>query len=191
MARRIKQFYDSVTEWHQTQSSRAYQLHDPFPADLVAFPEVRAIVELPNETEVTSTSFQPVLPDLIVRWHADAKTQLGQKLRASYTITLEQLPQVKDTIDTEMGLESIAGSALVELASFSFVFSCSRCNIKISPYREIVSHWYGRDSYRPNETDLFSLAIRSATGCQPRTLAELQCKVSIATIAQVRIMAEL
>lgn len=199
MATRIRKFNDSVTEWYTAQAVPSYQLHDPALADFAVMPEVRAIVELPNEIEVTSSTFQPVLeklPDLIAQWHANVKTQVGQFMKASYKTALEELARVGDETGVGTDVDTITDSAFVELATSFLSFSgypwdrddAMRATLS---FQETLVHSAMRGHYSAlSQQDPYLRAVGSVTDCRPWTL-DIKCKVSAATIAQMCILAKL
>jgi hypothetical protein len=59
----------------------------PEPADFCAFPEVQAILELPNEDLVEESSFSelvPLLPNIFDRWRMDVNQRLTARVRQAH-----------------------------------------------------------------------------------------------------------
>lgn len=196
MGARIRQFYVSARQWYTAQPIPSYQLHDPALANFAVMPEVRAIVELPNEVEVTLSMFQPVvniLPDLIARWHADVKTQMGQILKAAYKEAFGELTQTTNAPDAGTDLDILDDSAMMELATSCFAFSCSCCNKKMFSCQDALAHTcFGGVAHNLDEADLYVRAVLDVTLCRPwSSSSQIVCKNSAATIAQVRAVAQL
>lgn len=194
---RIDQFYVCARQSYTAQPIPSYELHDPALANFAIMSEVRAIVELPNEIEVTSETFQPVvdiLPVLISRWHADVKTQMGQILKASYTKAFMELATSSSVTVAPLVLDISPDSALMDLATFYGAFSCSSCEGVLSCQEALVHECMGRFLYV--EPDLYMRAVISATQCLPWSLdnlvtGKISCTVSAATIIEVCMMTQL
>lgn len=140
IAPRIKMLKDALESLYTSPTLPPRCPHDPRVEEIAMFPEVRAIIELPVETEVLPDTFIPVIRDLPVlnaRWHSECKRVLGKNLRESYK---ELSRSVKDTeVDawTETEIDNIGDVDLVDLAASAF--ECSICDAQMA-FPRILAH---------------------------------------------------
>lgn len=156
------------------------------------FPEVRAIVELPNEDAVTQDTFLPVvkiLPDLIARWHIEVKTALAKKLRESYkAVLLRELD-----LDGKDALAYISGFTDSDLLNLAIIFfRCPGCSEQLY-YPSLTAHlcrvpWHQSKIPVPQQSDLYMRIVCSLLKHPPWSVNHVNFETSPETIAPLRTM---
>lgn len=163
--------------------------------DIAVFPEVRDIVDLPSEAEVTEKSFEPLvdmLPSLIARLQVNAKTQLERVLQREHSI-YDIASQDTSAIDGAVKIE-ITGSddeaSLVDLAIS--VVRCPRCNEHLN-FPALISHACNAmcEPPRPPRNDIYLWELYRLTGRPPWSVDLIFCDVQGEAGKQVRTLVDM
>lgn len=182
MVNRIHQLVDSLSSIYKPPAFPVRQLHDPILADIAMFPEIRAIVELPNEAQVTFKSVFDDLPSMVARWHAKLKTQLGEELKCSF----RKLSLDGHAAWSEGELEDGEASTLVDLAVS--LFRCRKCHRDLI-YPSLISHYCERRA--AGSSDVYLHTVLVVAGCCPWSPENIDCYTTAYAVTLLRAITNL
>jgi hypothetical protein len=127
----------------------------PEPVDFCAFPEVQAVLELPNDVDVDESSFSgmvPLLPTIIGRWRTDIMQKFAARVRQAHEDEKTLLGQNRAPADapepTDRTSQPTTGESTERPAEVEYdptekmklattVFKCRKCGERYRnwPYR--------------------------------------------------------
>lgn len=183
---RVEVLRDALEQFYQPPMLPPRSAGDPLLGDIAMFPEVRAIVELPNDIDIYPDAFAYIihqLPALSARWRSECKFALGEILRQSYKEF--QLEGTADGAWTDAEINAMGNADLVDLAAS--VFECCHCKhlIRTSEFLSVLSHrceWNYSDK-RPIASDIYLRGLRPIASL-PWTAR--QFRTEVANIARLR-----
>ena len=141
---RLKELRQVVHKWRQT-----FEGLFPHVRDFATFPEVRAIIELPNESVVNAGSYDvllPTIPGLVDKWRKNADDRL--------------LDRLKSLISCAEGVDprSLATTLL---------FTCNRCSAWRT-YPEVLTHCCQYYTFYENEeAEVYNTTANSVMSAKP------------------------
>lgn len=180
IASRVKVLKDALTYFYKPPTSPPRGPHDPMVGDIAMLPEVRAIIELPDEAEVLPDAFASVienLPALTARWYFECKLELGARLRHPYKMLSGGPKDSETAVWTDAELDNLGAAELVDLAGS--YFECITCKAE-KTFPHILSHHCGSEMQRTMFTmdDLYLRGIGSAFVELPWSTARIFGKVA-------------
>lgn len=185
---RVGVLRDAVESLYKPPTLPPRSAWDPRLGDIAMFPEVRAIIELPNEAEILPDTFASViqdLPILSIRWRDECKVALGENLRKSYQRFLLQLEDTADAAWTEAEIDTMENVDLVDLAAS--VLECRFCHCTME-FLLVVIHRCAYNKVHFVMSDVYLLGLHSIL---PSPWSASQFRTEVAHIPRLHRVASL